>query len=380
MTTIKRNSIEEFSEKQFLELSSSIDSPFLQYQFLHALEKSKSVSIDNGWEPAHFTKTEKDNIVGFVPLYKKYNSSGEFVFDHSWAHALEQAGRQYYSKLISAIPFTPCKGERIIGKDKVTRNELIHDIKEYMAVEAIESWHILFPDQETSSFLKNHNFIERLGCRFVWKNRNFENFENFLEIFTARQRKTIKAERKKVINSKITFKIIESLDITQSDWDIFYRLYCQTYMDRWQKPYLEKSFFNLITSASKSCKPILFFAVQDNEVIGGSLCFKNVDTLFGRHWGSIKNVDCLHFEACYYQGIEYCIKNNLHYFDPGIQGEHKIRRGFEPELSSSFHYFLKDDLDKAISDFCLKESKGILQYKKSCEEYTPIKNEYRIKS
>jgi|TARA_B110000438_G_scaffold34575_1_gene34374 hypothetical protein len=380
MTTIKRNSIEEFSEKQFLELSSSIDSPFLQYQFLHALEKSKSVSIDNGWEPAHFTKTEKDNIVGFVPLYKKYNSSGEFVFDHSWAHALEQAGRQYYPKLISAIPFTPCKGERIIGKDKVTRNELIHDIKKYMAVEAIESWHILFPDQETSSFLKNHNFIERLGCRFVWKNRNFENFENFLEIFTARQRKTIKAERKKVINSKITFKIIESLDITQNDWDIFYRLYCQTYMDRWQKPYLEKSFFNLITSASKSCKPILFFAVQDNEVIGGSLCFKNVDTLFGRHWGSIKNVDCLHFEACYYQGIEYCIKNNLHYFDPGIQGEHKIRRGFEPELSSSFHYFLKDDLDKAISDFCLKESKGILQYKKSCEEYTPIKNEYRIKS
>ena len=380
MTTIKRNSIEEFSEKQFLELSSSIDSPFLQYQFLHALEKSKSVSIDNGWEPAHFTKTEKDNIVGFVPLYKKYNSSGEFVFDHSWAHALEQAGRQYYPKLISAIPFTPCKGERIIGKDKVTRNELIHDIKKYMAVEAIESWHILFPDQETSSFLKNHNFIERLGCRFVWKNRNFENFENFLEIFTARQRKTIKAERKKVINSKITFKIIESLDITQNDWDIFYRLYCQTYMDRWQKPYLEKSFFNLITSASKSCKPILFFAVQDNEVIGGSLCFKNVDTLFGRHWGSVKNVDCLHFEACYYQGIEYCIKNNLHYFDPGIQGEHKIRRGFEPELSSSFHYFLKDDLDKAISDFCLKESKGILQYKKSCEEYTPIKNEYRIKS
>lgn len=380
MTTIKRNSIEEFSEKQFLELSSSIDSPFLQYQFLHALEKSKSVSIDNGWEPAHFTKTEKDNIVGFVPLYKKYNSSGEFVFDHSWAHALEQAGRQYYPKLISAIPFTPCKGERIIGKDKVIRNELIHDIKKYMAVEAIESWHILFPDQETSSFLKNHNFIERLGCRFVWKNRNFENFENFLEIFTARQRKTIKAERKKVINSKITFKIIESLDITQNDWDIFYRLYCQTYMDRWQKPYLEKSFFNLITSASKSCKPILFFAVQDNEVIGGSLCFKNVDTLFGRHWGSIKNVDCLHFEACYYQGIEYCIKNNLHYFDPGIQGEHKIRRGFEPELSSSFHYFLKDDLDKAISDFCLKESKGILQYKKSCEEYTPIKNEYRIKS
>jgi predicted N-acyltransferase len=352
----------------------------MHYQFLHALEKSKSACIENGWEPAHFTKTEKDKIIGFVPLYKKYNSSGEFVFDHSWAHALEQAGREYYPKLLTAIPFTPCKGERIIGKDELARNELIHDIKKYMAVEGIESWHILYPDEETGSFLKNHDFIERLGCRFVWKNRNFSDFNNFLDIFTARQRKTIKAERKKIFNAKISFRIIEGSEITLNDWDIFYKLYSQTYMDRWQKPYLEKNFFKHIGSKTASCHPILFFAIQDNTVIGGSLCFKNDNTLFGRHWGSIKNIDCLHFEACYYQGIDYCISNNLDYFDPGIQGEHKIRRGFEPELSSSFHYFLKDDLGKAISDFCFKESKNILQYKKSCEEYTPIKKEYRIKS
>ena len=379
MTAIIKNSIGEISEENFLELSANISSPFMDYQFLHALEKSKSACLESGWEPTHFTKNEKDKITGFVPLYKKYNSSGEFVFDHSWAHALEQAGRKYYPKLLTAIPFTPCKGERIIGKDEVTRNELIQDIKKYMAVENIESWHILYPDEETGSFLKNHNFIERLGCRFVWKNRNFSDFNNFLEIFTARQRKTIKAERRKVFDAEINFRIVEAAEITLNDWDIFYKLYCQTYMDRWQKPYLEKNFFNQIGSNTTSCHPVLFFAIQDNEVIGGSLCFKNKDTLFGRHWGSIKNIDCLHFEACYYQGIDYCISNKLDYFDPGIQGEHKIRRGFEPELSSSFHYFLKDDLDKAISDFCLKESKGILQYKKSCEEYTPIKKEYRIK-
>lgn len=379
MTAIIKNSIEEISEEHFLELSANVSSPFMHYQFLHALEKSKSACIENGWEPAHFTKTEKDKIIGFVPLYKKYNSSGEFVFDHSWAHALEQAGRKYYPKLLTAIPFTPCKGERIIGKDELARNELIHDIKKYMAVEGIESWHILYPDEETGSFLKNHDFIERLGCRFVWKNRNFSDFNNFLDIFTARQRKTIKAERKKIFNAKISFRIIEGSEITLNDWDIFYKLYSQTYMDRWQKPYLEKNFFKHIGSKTASCHPILFFAIQDNAVIGGSLCFKNDNTLFGRHWGSIKNIDCLHFEACYYQGIDYCISNNLDYFDPGIQGEHKIRRGFEPELSSSFHYFLKDDLGKAISDFCFKESKNILQYKKSCEEYTPIKKEYRIK-
>ena len=379
MTTIIRNSIEEFSEKQFLDLSTSIDSPFMQYQFLHALEKSKSVCIDTGWEPLHFTREEKNKITGFIPLYKKYNSNGEFVFDHSWSHALEQARRNYYPKLLSAIPFTPCRGERILGNDEATRVQLVDDVKEYMAAEDIESWHILFPDQKTSSFLKDHNFIERFGCRFVWKNRNFKSFEDFLAIFTARQRKTIKAERKKVFDSKISFKIIESKDITLNDWEVFYKLYCQTYMDRWQRPYLEKDFFKLINPESVSIQPILFFAIQDDEVIGGSLCFKNKDTLFGRHWGSIKNIDCLHFEACYYQGIEYCIKNNLGYFDPGIQGEHKIRRGFEPELSSSFHYFLKDDLRDAVSGFCLKERDGVMQYKKACEEYTPIKKEYRIK-
>ena len=379
MTTIIRNSIEEFSEKQFLDLSTSIDSPFMQYQFLHALEKSKSVCIDTGWEPLHFTREEKNKITGFIPLYKKYNSNGEFVFDHSWSHALEQAKRNYYPKLLSAIPFTPCRGERILGNDEATKVQLVDDVKEYMAAEDIESWHILFPDQKTSSFLKDHNFIERFGCRFVWKNRNFKSFEDFLAIFTARQRKTIKAERKKVFDSKISFKIIESKDITLNDWEVFYKLYCQTYMDRWQRPYLEKDFFKLINPESVSIQPILFFAIQDDEVIGGSLCFKNKDTLFGRHWGSIKNIDCLHFEACYYQGIEYCIKNNLGYFDPGIQGEHKIRRGFEPELSSSFHYFLKDDLRDAVSGFCLKERGGVMQYKKSCEEYTPIKKEYRIK-
>ena len=378
MSVLIKKSFGEISKENYQNLDSEIVSPFMQYDFLNALEKSKSVSIDNGWEPLHFVNEENGKLNGFMPLYKKYNSAGEFVFDHSWSHALEQAGRQYYPKLLSAIPFTPCASEKIIGKGIEIKDQIIKNIQDYMTQEAIESWHVLFPNEATSKILNNYNFIERFGCKFIWKNRNFKNFDDFLEIFTARQRKTIKAERKKCSDAKVSFQIIESKDITYADWSIFYELYCQTYLDRWQKPYLEREFFDLLTRDSSSCQPILFFALQDNKVIGGSLCFKNEDTLYGRHWGSIKKIDSLHFETCYYQGIDYCINNKLKFFDPGVQGEHKIRRGFEPEITSSLHYFLRNDLREAVKIFCNKEKSGILQYKKSCEEYTPIKKEYRI--
>ena len=378
MSVLIKKSFGEISKENYQNLDSEIESPFMQYDFLYALEKSKSVSIDNGWEPLHFVNEENGNLNGFMPLYKKYNSAGEFVFDHSWSHALEQAGRRYYPKLLSAIPFTPCASEKILGKNKGIKDQIIKNIQDYMALEAIESWHVLFPNEATSKILSDYNFIERFGCKFIWKNRNFKNFDSFLQIFTARQRKTIKAERKKCSDAKVSFQIIESKDITYADWSIFYELYCQTYLDRWQKPYLEREFFDLLTQDSSSCQPILFFALQNHEVIGGSLCFKNEDTLYGRHWGSIKKIDSLHFETCYYQGIEYCINNKLKFFDPGVQGEHKIRRGFEPEITSSLHYFLRNDLREAVKIFCNKEKHGILQYKKSCEEYTPIKKEYRI--
>ena len=372
-----RNSIKDISEDDFLKMNKGVNSPFSQYNYLHALEASKSVSPESGWEPHHFLKENDGKLIGFMPVYKKYNSNGEFVFDYSWSHALQQAGRSYYPKLLTAIPYTPCKGERLLGNNNI-KDELVNDIKDYMANEAIESWHILFPDKKTKSLLRDHELIERFGCRFVWKNRSYKDFNDFLNIFTSRQRKTIRAERRKILQSDITFKIVEQDSISKGDWDIFYGLYCQTYIDRWQRPYLTRSFFDLLLSGKKTSQPVLFFAIQDNEVIGSSLCFKSRNTLYGRHWGSSKNIDCLHFETCYYQGIEYCIKNNLDYFDPGVQGEHKIRRGFEPELSSSFHYLLKKDLRNAINEFCLKEKYGILEYKDSCDKYTPIKKEYRI--
>ena len=168
-------------------------------------------------------------------------------------------------------------------------------------------------------------------------------------------------------------------EITDEDWDLFYVFYQKTYYERAQNPYLNKEFFRLINTVNQIVKPVIFFAEIAGEPIGASLCFEGSNTLYGRHWGATSKIKNLHFECCYYQGIEYCIKNNLKFFDPGVQGEHKIRRGFQPHLSSSFHYFLREDFGEAVSDFCKSERTQIENYIEACKSYTPFNNDYRIR-
>ena len=242
----------------------------------------------------------------------------------------------------------------------------------------IETWHILFPNNDLSKMLIEKNFIERSGYRFVWNNKEYKNFDDFLKIFTSRQRKNIKSERKKIYDSGISFSIKDNTNITLDDWLIFYQFYQSTYHERMQAPYLNFDFFNLVHKYRDNLCPVIFFAELEGNKIAGSLCFQNKDTLYGRHWGSAKNIDSLHFECCYYQGIEYCIKNGISFFDPGVQGEHKIRRGFEPRISTSYHYVLKKDFRNAIKSFCKEEKISIKKYLAACSEYTPIKKEYRI--
>jgi predicted N-acyltransferase len=203
-------------------------------------------------------------------------------------------------------------------------------------------------------------------------------FEDYLNIFTSKQRKNIKTERRKIKNAGITFITKDYDSITEEDWDDFYLFYKNTYAERMQAPYLNRQFFKHINRDKKALKPVLFFAVYENRKIAGSLCFQGEDTLYGRHWGAFENIDNLHFECCYYQGIDYCIKNNIKYFDPGVQGEHKIRRGFEPQSCDSYHYVLQEDFRDAIKNFCYEESKSVESYLRACQEYTPIKKEYRI--
>ena len=353
--------------------------PFEDFSYLRAMEQSDSASEKSGWIPDHLGEIKNKKLISFLPLYKKFNSYGEFIFDHQWANALTRAGRNYYPKLLTAIPFTPCEGDRILGRDDQSKLNLIDAGIEKMEEEEIESWHILFPNKSGKSVLRERNFIERYNYRFTWENENFIDFDNFLSIFTSRQRATIRKERKSISKLGIEFKCKKHNEITDDDWDLFYVFYQKTYYERAQNPYLNKEFFKLINTANQVVKPVIFFAEIAGEPIGASLCFEGANTLYGRHWGATTKIKNLHFECCYYQGIEYCIKNNLKFFDPGVQGEHKIRRGFKPHLSSSFHYFLRDDFGQAVNDFCKSERSQIEKYIEACKSYTPFNNDYRIK-
>ena len=368
--------ISSIEKSDFDILTKHLGSPFINYDFLSALEQSHCVSKITGWQPKHLASFSNEKLNGFMPLYLKDNSQGEFVFDHSWSYALNRTGRNYYPKLVSAIPFTPCETEKIIG-EKIN-SLFINEVVDLMNSENIETWHILFPNEMLKDDLQKNNFIERNGYKFVWKNKNYSNFDDYLSIFKSRQRKNIRTERKKISDLGIYFDVKDAESLSENDWNEFYTFYKNTYEQRLQIPYLNIDFFKMVHKNRESIKPVIFFANIEDKKIAGSLCFESNNTLYGRHWGSVYNIDSLHFECCYYQGIEYCIKNKIDRFDPGVQGEHKIRRGFEPMLTSSFHYIKEQDFFNAINDFCLKERKEIKIYLKACERYTPFKKGYKI--
>ena len=370
------DNFDSIDEAQFSKLIRKNDAPFIQYSFLKALENSGCVGRDLGWTPKHLVKSNENVLSGFMPVYIKNNSHGEFVFDHSWSYALNRAGRNYYPKLLTAIPFTPCETRKIITESDA--NEYVEKIIEFMEEKNIESWHVLYPDADLKELFLENKLIERFGYKFTWKNKQYETFNDYLNIFKSRQRKNIKNERKKISDLNITFQIKESDSLTLEDWEEFFKFYKNTYEERLQRPYLNIDFFKEIHKFKKILKPVIFFAVHDDKKIAGSLCFIGNDTLYGRHWGSSFNIDSLHFETCFYQGIEFCIDKKINYFDPGVQGEHKIRRGFEPIRTSSFHYIKENDFRNAIIEFCEKEEVEINRYLKACERYTPFNKEYKI--
>ena len=370
------DNFDSIDEAQYSKLIRKNDAPFIQYSFLKALENSGCVGRDLGWTPKHLVKSNENVLSGFLPMYIKNNSHGEFVFDHSWSYALNRAGRNYYPKLLTAIPFTPCETRKIITESDA--NEYVEKIIEFMEEKNIESWHVLYPDVDLKELFLENKLIERFGYKFIWKNKEYETFNDYLNIFKSRQRKNIKSERKKISDLNISFQIKESDSLTLEDWEEFFKFYRNTYEERLQRPYLNIDFFKEIHKFKKTLKPVIFFAVHNDKKIAGSLCFIGNDTLYGRHWGSSFNIDSLHFETCFYQGIEFCINEKIKYFDPGVQGEHKIRRGFEPKRTSSFHYIKENDFRNAIIEFCEKEEVEINRYLKACERYTPFNKEYKI--
>ncbi len=358
--------------------------PFSQHGFFSALEESGSIGGKTGWYPLYLALIDNQKVKAAMPLFIKSHSYGEYVFDWAWANAYSQAGIEYYPKIISAIPFTPSTGHRIGFHSDLSNSEqedavtlFLSNIKEYIKNKNYSGFHCLFPATKTIPSLKAAEFSHREGYQFHWFNDNngkvFESFDEFLETFSSRKRKTLKKERRRVTEQNIHIAMKEAHELTEQEWHTFYQLYHYTYLKRsGATGYLGEEFFQLAAKALPK-QILVACAYLDNEFVAAALYFRDESTLYGRYWGSKLELDCLHFEACYYQGIEYAIKHKLKRFDPGAQGEHKIQRGFTPIKTCSYHWLAHPQFNEAIKHFLKEESAHTNAYIQDARSYLPFK-------
>jgi len=369
--------IEIISCSSYEELNKSItnfdtNSPFLNLKFFEALEKSKSIGKNTGWVSFPIIAKKNNEIIGFIPLFLKEHSYGEYVFDYAWADAFHRNGLNYYPKMISAIPFTPLTGSRVLAKTIEVKKAMIKSIEKILVKYKISSCHILFPDKKDHDLFKEMGWLSRNGVQFKWQNNSYKTFNEFLETLSHNKRKKIKQERKKIEINKIIIEQKQGTDITDKDIDFFYECYCETYRLHNSIPYLNRAFFyELIKSIPN--KLLLILAKKDNVKIASAFNIIGKDTLYGRYWGALEFFSGLHFELCYYQGQEFCIENKIKYFEGGAQGEHKLARGFEPFKTYSNHFIAQPDFRDAINIFLNDEINRIDEYSNELEERTPYK-------
>ncbi len=347
--------------------------PLLSHAFLVALEKSKSVGEGTGWGPCILTITQQGQLIGAMPLYIKSHSYGEYVFDWSWADAYEQSGLSYYPKLLSAIPFSPITSTRLLAHDEETKLLLIEALETVLLQHKLSSAHILFPNDDEAALLLKCGWMKRIGVQFRWENDGYQSFDDFLQTLSHNKRKKIRQERNKVQKAGVSSQLIKGRDATADDWNFFYQCYCNTYAEHRSTPYLTRAFFTEL-SQSMADNIMLVMAEKAGARIASSLCFYNDDTLFGRYWGSTEFVSGLHFELCYYQAQQFCINENIRYFEGGAQGEHKLARGFKPRSTCSYHKIAHPDFARAIDDFLHREANGVAAYTTELEERVPFKD------
>ena len=338
--------------------------PFTSYEFLNALETSNSVSTKTGWTPKHIlVKSAANDLIGASPNYLKMHSYGEYIFDHSWANAFENAGGQYYPKLLSAIPFTPATGPRILlSPQKNNNNEIfkliIGTYEQLVKNNNLSSAHMNFITKQLSDTLDKRNWIKREGLQFHWHNKKYQSFDDFLDELKSTKRKAIKKERKKINEYGLTIERLTGDALNVKIWDSFYEFYLSTIDKKWGGAYLTKDFFYSINRSMKN-KILLVIAKKNDDIIAGALNFVGKNTLYGRNWGSKLDIPFLHFELCYYQAIEYAIENKIQIVEAGAQGHHKIQRGYIATSTYSAHYIQNDSFDKAIRGFVEMEANEI---------------------
>ena len=344
---------------------------------MHALESSASIGGNSGWQPFHLVIYKHSEPVGVLPLYKKSHSYGEYVFDFAWANAYQQHGLEYYPKLIAAIPFTPVTGARLMLDDSVEQSELIPILCQEMSKQLnrlkLSSIHWLFVEKPISEQLNTQQHIQRLSVQFQWFNRHYSSFDDYLNHFNSRKRKSVKKERLKVTDQGVAVVRIHGDQLTEENMDFFYHCYKQTYLKRsGHEGYLTQAFFQQIFNTMPE-NLMLVIAYKETQAIASALFVYDQNQLCGRYWGALQDVPSLHFECCYYQGIEFCIEQDIGVFNPGTQGEHKILRGFEPIYCYSNHSLKELAFHEAVARFVDQEKKQIQAYKDNASSLLPFR-------
>ncbi len=351
--------------------------PFLAHTFFLSLEESGSASAKTGWLPCHLVLKKADGAtVAILPCYLKSHSYGEYVFDHAWAQAYELAGCRYYPKLQSAVPFTPVAGNRFLVRPGFPES----DARAYLAAAAIEtakqrrasSWHATFALKEEWEALGQDGMLQRTDTQYHWHNRGYENFDGFLTALSSRKRKTVRKEREQARASGVDIEWLTGPDIKPAHWDAFFSFYMDTCSRKWGTPYLNREFFRLIGKRMAD-RILLVMGKRDSAYVAGALNFIGGDTLYGRYWGCLETHSLLHFEACYYQAIEYAIANRIAHVEAGAQGEHKLARGYSPETTYSLHYFADPGLASAVADYLRHERQAVAREQEIMSEALPYK-------
>lgn len=348
------------------------DMPLLSHSFLNALESSGSVGDGTGWQPSHILVFNETQLVGAMPLYLKNHSYGEYVFDWAWAEAYARNGLPYYPKLLSAIPFTPITSPRLLTRHPEIQLLMIKALLQIMEKHQLSSAHVLFPDDDSAQAFSNAGWLKRAGVQFRWQNAGFESFDGFLTTLSHDKRKKIRQERNRITASGVVCKRIKGADISPEQWEFFYRCYENTYFEHRSTPYLTLPFFQQIGRTMPQ-NILLVLAYVEDKPVAAALNIYDKATLYGRYWGALQYVANLHFELCYYQAQEFCIAENIEYFEGGAQGEHKLARGFKPRPTCSYHKIAHPDFARAIEDFVQQESQGMAAYTNELEERAPFK-------
>jgi len=367
-------SISEVSAREWNVLAGEY--PFVRHEFLSALELNGCASPRSGWTAQHLALFDAQGLAAAAPVYRKDHSWGEFVFDMAWARAAEQRGLSYYPKLVCAVPFTPATGPRLLTRPDLPpaplQARLLAALRTLVDNGRSSSAHALFLDESARGACEHAGWLLRRDCHFQWHNRGYQQFDDFLATFSADKRKKAKRERRRVQEQGIEFITLHGDEIAVAMLDRIYNVHAYTFLRHGHHPYLNRACLRQLAQTLGS-RMVVKVARRAGEPIAAAIFFRSPDALYGRYWGAEADYHSLHFEACYYQGIDYCIEHGLAHFEPGTQGEHKLARGFEPTLTWSAHWIGDAPLRRAIASYLMREATAIDQYALAASAHVPYK-------